>query len=204
MSNLPIPLAQVIGENVRRLRGDKRMDDVAREARNLGLNWATSRVSAIEDGRFKPTLDTLVVLAVAVGRATIGTPLELEQLIQTDRRIEITGMFSMTPGNLARWVAGAETVKVHPGPDVSYEQLSTSVRAHLSNMRSFSEAENRAAKDLGLNPRQFIQAAHRLWGRSFTEERDSRAGTDPSPQKLGRITRVLKDEMRNETTDGDD
>ena len=204
MENLPLSFAQVIGDNVRRLRGQKRMDDVAREARILGQNWAVSRGSAIEDGRFKPTRDTLVVLAVAVGRATTGKPLKLEQLIESDRQIEITGKFSMTPTNLTRWVAGLEQVQVDPGPDVSYDDLRTSVISQLTNMRSFSEAETRAANDLGLTPRQFIEASHRLWGHGFIEERDSRAGDNPSPQKLGRITRVLKEEMRKEPIGGDD
>jgi hypothetical protein len=43
-----------------------------------------------------------------------------------------------------------------------------------------------------------------LWGRSFTDERDHRAGPDANPEKRGRVSRDLKSELHEAVNDGDD
>ena len=58
----PLPLAHVVGRNVRRLRDGAAatLDDVAKAARENGLrNWGTGRVSDLEHGKVSPTLATL-------------------------------------------------------------------------------------------------------------------------------------------------
>lgn len=54
-------------------------------------------------------------------------------------------------------------------------------------------AEQRAAKDLGVEPERLALAAIALWKRTFSEERDARI--DGNPQERGHITRQLKTEL---------
>jgi hypothetical protein len=44
----------------------------------------------------------------------------------------------------------------------------------------------------------------RLWHRTFSEERDRRAGPDANQQKRGRVSRELRTELENAIADGND
>ncbi len=58
------------------------------------------------------------------------------------------------------------------------------------------EADYRMAKSLGLDLDRAAAEMGALWGKSFTAERDRRAGCDANPQKRGRISRELKAELQ--------
>ena len=51
---------------------------------------------------------------------------------------------------------------------------------------------------------RLAQLSYRLWGGTFTEERDRLAGADANAQKRGRVTRELRAELQNAITDGND
>ncbi|WP_084721827.1 hypothetical protein [Rhodococcus marinonascens] len=55
--------------------------------------------------------------------------------------------------------------------------------------------EARIAKALGVEAGTIDNLAWYLWRRSFSDERDHRAGQDANAQKRGRITRELKSEL---------
>ncbi len=77
------PLAEVVGRNVRRLRGDATSDELAKACRRRGLTWGTGRISELEHGRASPTLSTLVDLADALGDVC-GRPVYLADLVEHD------------------------------------------------------------------------------------------------------------------------
>ena len=66
------------------------------------------------------------------------------------------------------------------------------------------EADYRLAHSVGLRVEQAAVAMEALWGRSFTAERDHRAGPDANPQKRGRVSRELKAELQEAINRGDD
>ncbi len=68
--------------------------------------------------------------------------------------------------------------------------------------RSFLDVDYRAAAELGLEPDRAAAAMAKLWGRSFTDERDRRAGPGVTKQKRGRVGLAVKAELREAVSDG--
>lgn len=66
------------------------------------------------------------------------------------------------------------------------------------------EAEQRAARSLGIPISDLAAFSAKLWGRSYSEERDRRAGAEAQAQKRGRIGRELRTELREAMGNGDD
>jgi hypothetical protein len=66
------------------------------------------------------------------------------------------------------------------------------------------EAEDRAANALGLRPLHLAALSAALWGRTYSQERNQRAGAEASPQKRGRIGRELRAELKEAASNGDD
>lgn len=64
--------------------------------------------------------------------------------------------------------------------------------------------EQRLAKDLGVSPGRLANLSLQLWGGTFSEQRDHRAGAHANPQKKGRITRELRAELEKAMADGND
>lgn len=64
--------------------------------------------------------------------------------------------------------------------------------------------EQRVAKRLGVSGLALAAASVKLWGQSFADERDSRAGADANAQRRGRVSRELQAELREALTHGDD
>lgn len=62
-------------------------------------------------------------------------------------------------------------------------------------------AEDRLAKRLGIGPVELADVSYRLWRKTFSEERDRRAGPNANQQKRGRVSRELRTELKG-LTDG--
>ncbi|BCO35495.1 XRE family transcriptional regulator [Mycobacterium heckeshornense] len=78
--------------------------------------------------------------------------------------------------------------------------------ADLEQMRQRSGlAEDRVAQRLKVSRDRLAAVSFRLWqGRTFSEERDRRAGPRANAQKKGRIARELRAELEKALSDGDD
>jgi len=57
--------------------------------------------------------------------------------------------------------------------------------------------DKRMARQLGISVNDFMVRSIRLWGRTFSEERDRRAGADANQQKKGRIAREMRIELES-------
>lgn len=68
--------------------------------------------------------------------------------------------------------------------------------AELTATPIASLAEMRAAKKIGVEPAELQRWAKVLWGRSLEQEAFRRAGHESTPQKRGRVTRTLVEEIR--------
>jgi hypothetical protein len=194
-------VAQVLGQTARALRGDRKVEVVAREARFAGLNWGTGRIADLEAGRVSPTLPTLIALAWTFSKVLGRTaPLPLSELFAGDGNVDLLPSVTV-PIELLRKALGGELADP-PFPN----QLARSVAdKRLEEVeRSMLEADYRMAHGLGISAESAAAEMAALWGRSFTAERDRRGGPDSSPQKRGRISRELKAELQEATNRGND
>ena len=78
--------------------------------------------------------------------------------------------------------------------------------AELADMRRRSAlSEDRLAQRLGISRDRLAAVSFRAWaGRTFSEERDQRAGLQANQQKRGRVARELRTELEKELANGDD
>jgi hypothetical protein len=58
--------------------------------------------------------------------------------------------------------------------------------------------EERLVKRLAVEPARLADASFRLWRKTFSEERDHRAGPVANQQKRGRVSRELRAELEKE------
>ncbi|OZD05122.1 hypothetical protein CH275_12185 [Rhodococcus sp. 06-235-1A] len=194
-------------------------DAVAKAAQLYGLQWTDSRVSELESGRVSPTIPTLIVLALALTKVT-GSHIGIGDLLGTEEKVLITETLAFSGHALASLVEGTEFDALNPAevwletskldevgraidsqrhlpPGVSLEDLDDAYNRRTA-------ADERAAKDMDLGDVLLAIWSLKTWGRTFSEERDQRAGPDANAQKRGQIARTLKNELRESITSGDD
>lgn len=220
MSDSPPSVAQVVGANAKRLRGEVPGDRLAGAARRRGLNWGTGRIADLEAGRVSPTYPMLVALALALGDIR-EEPIKLSDLVVHDGFVSVTGDLVLEGGALARYVTDAPVEVLVRDMPTGQDELAEIRRLEaetLESVRIFrgvtepivahvldgtGEAEDRAARALGVGDDVIAVASAHLWQQSLSDERDERAGRDASAQKRGRITRQLYAELKA-VIDGDD
>jgi hypothetical protein len=71
-------------------------------------------------------------------------------------------------------------------------------------LRDFSESDARMCKNIGVDQVLGAAAMAALWRRTFTAERDNRAGPDANAQSRGQISRQLKADLQEVINDGND
>jgi hypothetical protein len=192
----PPTVAAVLGRTARSLRGDRKAELVARAARLAGLNWGTGRIADLEAGRVSPTLPTLIALCWAF-RDLLGRPVELPDLFVGDGDVTLSPDV-IVPLEVLRAALDGRGLADPPGGLLPVRLISDAVE------RSLLEADYRMAHSVGIAPELAAATMQELWGRSFTAERDRRAGPDANPQKRGRVSRELKTELHEAVNDGDD
>jgi hypothetical protein len=214
----PPTVATVLGQTARTLRGDRKAELVARAARLAGLNWGTGRIADLEAGRVSPTLPTLIALCWAF-RDLLGRPVELPDLFVGEGNMTLApgvivpiallrkaldGKLADPPAalSLARSGFPISGLKLKPS-DVQGDKLRRNSKTQRVE-RSMLEADYRMAHSVGIAAERAAAQMQARWGRSFTDERDHRAGPDANPQKRGRISRELKAELQESIDRGDD
>jgi transcriptional regulator with XRE-family HTH domain len=193
------PLATVIGKNARRLRRDAELtlDQVSIAARKHGLNWSESRVADFESARVAPNLATLIAFCLALADAGCAEA-TLPQLLRSEAPIQI---------NDALLVSNEQVIDLLgiPRSPLSTDALEwllaqpiqmiapTSVTS-VSNVSGATE--ERASKALGISSAELADWSAALWKRTFSEERDRRAGKGVKAQKRGQVTRQMRKELQ--------
>ncbi|MBF6071871.1 hypothetical protein IU436_29595 [Nocardia farcinica] len=214
----PESLPAVLGRNARRLRIDAgaTLEQMASALDDYGVRWSTGRVGDLESGRVAATIPTTIAVALALSQLQSRT-VGIAELFEGDATVRINDRMTLHRGALHDIFAGRELTGI---PFTENEKLDVQaimrvVRAETDRMRRFAEkygdvgmplmlhaersiglAEKRAAEDLGVKPATVAHAAVYMWRRTFSEERDRRAGANASPQKLGQVSRQLKAEIR--------
>lgn len=224
--NEPKLLPMVIGGNARRMRieAGATLDQMAIAVGRFGTTWSTGRVGDLESGRVSPTLPTLITVAFALGSLS-SRSISLADLVQSDDQVQIGGL-SLSGEHLVDAVRGHElgpsmlSGGLSLGGQIENAQADIESLAQLEGQlgpldwelasrveRTQGLAEQRIAKDLGIAVGTLAYMAAHLWKRTFSEERDARAGSDANAQKRGRVSRQMKSELQSALkgmTNGDD
>jgi hypothetical protein len=168
-------------------------------------------------------LPTLIAAAAALGDV-IGRPVSLAELFTGEGQVQINEKLSLDTSALRAALLGktvtaerepltdgalalaqithariAEDAKTAHGP----KRLRT-VKPDLRRdvLRDFTESDARMCKNIGVNLELGAAAMATLWGRTFTAERNHRAGPGANAQKRGQISRQLKAELQGVVNDG--
>lgn len=190
----PPTVGAVVGQSLKRLRKERRwtQDAAASQVSSRGLTWKRAHIADLENGR-REALDigALVVLADVLD-ARLPDLFEGEgDVLLTPRADWPEHAVSASRAQLRGWLAG-ERSEVRIDGHVA-------IRAALHPASSKLEAA--IAEREGFSLQQVLAAAHGLWGRSLTEERDKRVadlGDLPIGErqaKQGHITRDLAAEL---------
>lgn len=223
------PLPEVLGANCKRIRtaAGLTQDELARYARTFGLRWNAAKVGDFEAGRSAPTFATVLVVSKALHFAVrnaaarsgdLGVSVRLSELLRGDGEVRLNDesalpaallagvcegqSWSMAPWHIEASTPGLET-KSSAAFDVElYGDRGLSAIGRIL-LRS-GLTEERLARRLGIELERLSDISHLLWGSTFSDERDRRAGPDANQQKKGRVSRELRAELERELANGDD
>ncbi|MFH5230280.1 helix-turn-helix domain-containing protein [Antrihabitans spumae] len=225
MSSDTRTLAEAIGFNARKLRtrAGLTLDEVAIASKLRGLRWSNTRVADFEAGRVSPNLETTIALALALSDLGCG-PVTMAELVDSQLPLSINDSVDLPADHLSLWFRGAEIrleppelrrligavhVKL-PGLDEELD-LKTLERLESADISAINLilaqsgiAEERVQKSLHITRPLLAIVSSSLWGQTFSQERDERAGPEANAQHRGRISRQLKDELRIELRIGND
>lgn len=216
------PLALVVGRNCKRLRKQIGItqDELARYARDNGLRWRASVVGDFEAGRSAPTFATVLAVSLALEKAAqdarvrgakSSVTITLDELVSFEGSIQINEDLAL-PSHLVAAVCRGKSWPVYvDGTDWSADSLRFQQDLMGESALTPSErvmvrsglTEDRIARQLGIDRRRLADISYLLWQKTFSEERDLRAGSDANPQKKGRVSREMSAELERELSSGD-
>ncbi len=191
MANNERTLEEVVGRNLRGIRAQLELsqDEIAASARRVGLPWSRSSVTAVEAGTKTLDLGEVVLASLALA-------VSVADLLAGGGSVRLSERSSISLPVLRAVLAGKE---LPPGQH-ALKVLPESNR-ELAATAAAGEAEQKAARKIGVDAQVLTAAAIRLWGHSLTVERDARLGnvgskSTRSIQALrGRVTRNLLEEL---------
>ena len=203
------PLAAVIGRNCREIRGAANIsqNELAKYARGSGLRWTTtSIVRDFESGRSAPTFATVLTVCRALSYAT-GQDVTLADLLRPPEgveKIQLNDKFVVDAAKVLAVALGEPWPTLDESDETAslYSELlsqtsTTKRRDDLARIQARSGLdEQRLAKRINISAQDLAEVSLRMWGRSFSDERDHRAGTDANQQKRGRVSRELQTELQ--------
>jgi transcriptional regulator with XRE-family HTH domain len=194
-------MAKMIGANARNLRKQAgvNLDHFALATRRTGLPWSTGRVGDFESGRVLPNLEVVYAVALALQQVT-GRPVMLADLLASDEPVQINEKLCVDMSALADAVSG----KPVSGETENHRKLAevaerfTTRQAVPVLVAAFREADTRVCRSLGVTRERGAAAMYKLWGQTFSDERDHRAEAEPeaNAQRKGQISRQLKAELK--------
>jgi transcriptional regulator with XRE-family HTH domain len=223
----PPDLAPAVGRRMRSLRDlhNVTADTIASQARRLGLRWQRSTVASIETGKRGLSAEELLLLPTVLSMA-LPARVSLRDLL--DRDIALTDEVVMTPRGFSDLIEGAgpiwggfklprqtRTAAQTPSverwrvlerfwPEVHGDERLSLQRLQQVERAAAGEAEQNAARILGVDALEVSAAAHGLWGHSLTAERDVRVEAGSSSDapasavraRRGHVTRTLLAELK--------
>ena len=166
-----------LGSAVLRLRelSGWSQEGLARKARSQGLRWSRSTVAALEHGTKTLDVTELLLLAVTLDIGVLA-------LLNSEEEVWLASDVSCTMEGIRAILTSFEL-----GPDA---RLQIKSRAETPDggeawieLTARGEAEQKAARRLGISSLELVHAAFQLWQQSLAAERDDR------------VQRLLEDDM---------
>jgi hypothetical protein len=111
-------LDQLIGENLKRLRGADSQDVVARKVRAAGLPWSRSTIAALEAGTKTLDVGELVVLSA-------GTGYDVAELIAGEDLVQLVPNFALSPRAIRHMLGSDEQMTTS---DIDYQPSQVHVK----------------------------------------------------------------------------
>jgi transcriptional regulator with XRE-family HTH domain len=208
-------LTAVIGLNCKRIRTDigVTQEELARHARAAGLRWTASIVGDFEAGRHVPTFATVLAVTRALHSAFQDAPknqnkrpaggVTLADLVTGDGFVALNENIDVLAARLSEVCRGQAFTLGKGNWRTSFRPMEGGVVTDLvDTLRRSGLTEQRLAQRLGIGTEHLAVLSSRLWHRTFSEERDRRAGADANRQKRGQVTRELQRQLEKEITDG--
>ena len=178
-------IAQVVGQRLVELRGERGLtqEQAGNVVREMGLNWKTSKLVALEVGRRESISVAELVQLSAAFQVKMGSWFAGEGPIRAD----FTGQEMTTRAEMRDLFNQALPGIPVMGPPLPGEY------EHPTG------AERRAARHLHVPADYAKRLARILWGHSLDDERDARLEPSPDPETVrlrrGHVTRDLYSEM---------
>ena len=225
---MPLTLAELIGASVRRYREVEGLtqDELARSCRDAGLTWSRSTLTDVEAGKKDLELAEALVLAhilecpvealfegdavwVQVTPGFGGSASGLRTLLRygEDFLDRDTTFDQMAPPRLQRSLTPGERARLpRLAPSLSEDLIEETLAVPRG------EAEQKAARRLGVTPAEVAVVSRDLWGRSLTEEREGQLREEIEEGDVrgrlrglrGHITRGLLVELASRFAEVDD
>lgn len=173
-----------VGKNVKGFRdaAGLRQEDVARTARQLGFGWSRSTVAMFEAGNYELKAAELLALPEILRLAGVGD-LSLPALLASDTDVELTGRLSIPVAEAVKLVGrGARASKV------AYQHTGEPVVSPADT----SDADEKMARNLGVDIWTFLNEAFALWGSNLADERDRIVAEKAPPGASNRTLQALR------------
>ncbi|MEX0745084.1 MAG: helix-turn-helix transcriptional regulator [Phycisphaeraceae bacterium] len=217
MSKTLPTMQMVIGLNAHELRigAGLTLDRVSAAARRRGLKWSESRVADFEAGRVAPSLPTLLAVCLALNDAGCAEA-TLPLLVKYISPVRINDSLALLDVDVVRLLAGQPVDGPEPSDPADaaaaanslgwkrtpferrlIHRLEANPVTVARNTKGAGATEGRIGKSLQISPQLLAHLSAALWDRSFSAERDRRAGDDASAQKRGRVSRDMQAELKS-------
>jgi hypothetical protein len=188
------------------------LDQVSAAARRRGLKWSESRVADFEAGRVAPNLSTLLAFCLALNDAGCSEA-SLPLLVKYISPIRINDSLALLDADVVRLLDGRrvdgpepmELTDDDPARVLGWKRTPLErkiFQRHEADLpttariaKTAGATEERIRKSVGISPMLLAHLSAALWSRSFSEERDHRAGADANAQKRGRVSRAMQAEL---------
>lgn len=222
-------LAEVVGKNLRRLRSDYPMFDLITAARPYGVRWGAGSIGSFERGNARVTIETLTLLQLGLSNL-LGRTVQLHELLgydpsynpnehwdewdeETQTGINHNEEDYWGVDKLVQWSEGSylfvsDVMAWFDTRDPEVLKKGFESAQQLLNLIDklppvVTPGEERLAKKLGISAEQLQDWSQKLWGEAIEARRDRLAGEGASPQKKGRVSGKLLDEIRAAKEAGD-
>jgi hypothetical protein len=210
-------IQNAIGEYVHECRTtyNLTLDQIATESRRYGSNWNSGSIKKLEGGQVAATLENMLIIARTINSLTNGD-ISLADMFSDDDSVDL-GDRIVESDEIRRTLNGSSVLfEVSANSDVRsratevfmssmpeiMQQVSTAIIGSLpdddwgrADAHEPSLAEHRAAKKLGITPVAVAALCLTRYGRFLDDEAARRAGDGASPQKRGRETRGIVEEL---------
>jgi transcriptional regulator with XRE-family HTH domain len=167
-------IADVVGENLRRLRTERRLTqhEAVRLLLGSGVRWSRSKLAAVEAGN-RSSLGLGEVLLVAV-----AFQIPASELFAGEGTITLAQGVTIDRRSVRALLGSGEAQDRLRLTDEVSDDVQRAARDQLVlQVHPPGEADVDLARRLGVSTAAVVMAARRTWGRTLTEERDMRVAT---------------------------